>query len=114
MTSPVPVAVMLDHGTECQALARALGDRQNSDSTLTGRLATRLVNALLNAGNTLTQIAKDVAQADYEKAVAAPETANVGLDLVAPPLSIPDQLTVQGKISTTFPLEGYTKPDPSM
>ena len=39
-------------------LARILGDRQNSDSTLTARLATRLVNALLDGGNTMQQIVR--------------------------------------------------------
>lgn len=40
------------------SLARELGDRQNSPSTLTPKLCTRIVNALLNSGNTLEAIAK--------------------------------------------------------
>jgi hypothetical protein len=53
----------VDHQTvleivrECQALARLLADRQEDDSSLTPKLCTRLVNALLNSGNTLEYLA---------------------------------------------------------
>ncbi len=38
---------------ECQMLARAFGDRQNSESKLTAKEATKVVTTLLNAGNLL-------------------------------------------------------------
>lgn len=55
---------------ECQQLARALGDRQNSESTLAPKMATRLVNCLLNAGNTLEQLIRERAATP----APAPET----------------------------------------
>lgn len=45
---------------ECQALARHFGDRQNSDSTLTAREASKVVTAVLNAGNLLADVVNRV------------------------------------------------------
>ena len=56
---PVTDKEMALNAQECQELARLLGDRQNSESTLTPRLATRLVNALLNAGNTFAFLLRE-------------------------------------------------------
>ena len=50
---------MLAIARENQALARALGDRQDDDWTITGKLTTKIVNALLNSGNTLEQVVRD-------------------------------------------------------
>lgn len=44
---------------DCQQLARYFGDRQNENSTLKPGEATRIVNALLSAGNMLAVIAKE-------------------------------------------------------
>lgn len=40
-------------------MARLLGDRQNSDSTLTARQATQIVSACLSAGNVLEQLVRE-------------------------------------------------------
>lgn len=77
---------LLTTARECQALARFLGDRQNSDSTLKAREATRIVTALLDAGNQLERIAKERGQAGYEKLTARPPVAPTTPDApTAPP-----------------------------
>lgn len=55
---PEDVGVFLKVAAENQKLAKALGDKQNSDSTLTSKQCVAIVNALLNAGNLLEEAAK--------------------------------------------------------
>lgn len=50
---------MMTIARECQELARRLGDRQEDDWTCSGKLTTKIVNALLNSGNTLEQVVRD-------------------------------------------------------
>ncbi len=62
---------------ECQGLARALGDRQNSDSKLSARQCEAVVTCLLNAGNLMEEAAKRTeAGAPPESVYYAPEVAN--------------------------------------
>ena len=46
---------------ECQGLARALGDRQNSDSVISARQCEAIVTCLLNAGNLMEEAANRTA-----------------------------------------------------
>lgn len=57
---------------ECIKLARHFGDRQNSESKLTAREAEALVTCLLNAGNTMEHIARDMAVRTPEIPEAVP------------------------------------------
>lgn len=47
-------------GVECIVIARQLGDFQNTGAVISPKMCTRLVNALLNAGNTLEHEAKEL------------------------------------------------------
>lgn len=57
---------------ENQDLARALGDYQNSERMIQPKVITRIVNALLNGGNMLEQVARDQDAASVQ---AYPPTA---------------------------------------
>ena len=51
---PVPPAAAQRIAADCVKIARLMGDRQNRDTTLTGPQCTKIVNALLSAGNLLS------------------------------------------------------------
>lgn len=56
----LPKASLQQIAQRCQAIARFLGDKQNSDFSLKSTQCTKIVNVCLDAGNVLEQIAREL------------------------------------------------------
>ena len=56
-TPVLPASPYSKSAAECQKIARLMGDRQNRTTELPGGQCTKIVNALLNAGNLLEMVA---------------------------------------------------------
>lgn len=76
LSSTVDTRTLHKLAAELQAVARLLGDRQNSDSTLTARQATQIVSACLSAGNVLEQLVREREQAVPEPSFPPPEAVS--------------------------------------
>lgn len=64
------LALLQQLAAEGQHIARALADRQNSESTLSPRLATAIVNYCLNTGNTIERLVREARGVSTPKEIA--------------------------------------------
>lgn len=97
--------------TECQNLARVLGNHQDDQLTLKARDCTRLVSALSSAGNVLATLDQfdpsGPAPTGYEKKIGYDPEGNVTVTFTAK-YKIVGQLVDSGA-----PVEGYDRTAPA-
>lgn len=70
--NPISPTQMAATAAECQKLARELANHQSADFTLNPRMTTRIVNALLNAGNTFEFLVRQSQPATPTESVSCP------------------------------------------